>query len=258
MPHGENFPVEHARDRFGDGAGYYKGRTPYSGAFFRKLAIELNLDKTTAILDLACGRGELALGLSPYAGSIVGTDQSKAMLEIASKSNWRNVAFRQHDLNESPFASETKFDVVTIGRAIPYIKPPMLKQTLSRSLRRGGAVVICGAGMGADTVWFGAYQKIRRRFTERKERLDFRGIQKMTSINFRLAKAVNDTVSASYDIEDILNHALSYHTQTKMILENKHEFLLALENELAPFRGNNGTYSASEHSWGLIFQERAV
>ena len=258
MPHGENFPVEHARDRFGDGAGYYKGRTPYSDAFFGKLAKELNLDKTTAILDLACGSGELALGLSPYAGSIVGTDQSNAMLEIASKSNLRNAAFRQHDLNESPFAGETKFDVVTIGRAVPYIKPSTLKQTLSRSLKSGGAVVICGAGMGADTLWLGAYQKVRRRFTERKERLDFRGIRKMTSINFRLAKAVNDTVSASYDIEDILNHALSFPRQTAAILENKQEFLLALENELAPFRENNGTFSASEHSWGLIFREWTV
>ena len=245
-------------DRFAPGAGYYGGRTAYSKPFFEKLAHALALDTNSSVLDLACGSGEVAFGLASYAGKIVGTDKSNAMIGNAADSTPANVSFQQHDLNEAPFSADRKFDCVTVGRAIPYFEISKLKETLSLSLKPLGAVIICGAGMGPDTAWLEAYQSIRRQFTQKKVRLDFRGVRAMNSIGFSHVRTISDAVLVQFEFEDIVKHALSFPTQTKKILQNIDQFRAALNRALEPFKQADGRYPGSEHSWGLIFRSRAT
>lgn len=248
--------MSNPHDSFAPGAEFYGGRTTYSEVFFEKLAHALKLDTSSTILDLACGSGEVSLGLSQYGGTIVGTDKSNAMLKNASGKTPSNVSFQQHDLNEAPFGTGTKFDFVTIGRAIPYIEISKLKDTLSLSLKSSGAVIICGAGMGPETAWLGAYQTIRRQFTQKKTRLDFRGMRAMKSINFSYVQTISHAVEVNFEFDDIVNHALSFPTQTKTILQNIEQFRTALGQALAPFKSPDGTFSGSEHSWGHVFRAR--
>ena len=245
--------MNNSRDHFAPGADYYKGRTPYAEEFFEKLARALNLNTGSTVLDLACGRGELSLGLSQYAGTIFGTDKSNAMLGNAASEPPSNVSFDQHDLNEAPFSTGTKFDVVTIGRAIPYIEISMLKDTLSLSLKSGGSVIICGAGMGPETAWLQSYQQIRSQFTQKKTRLDFHGMRAMKAINFSYVQTISHAVSVNYSFNDVVNHALSFPTQTETLLKNIEQFKAALAQALAPFKSPDGTFRGSEHSWGNIF-----
>ncbi len=246
------------RDSFAPGADYYKGRTPYSKEFFEKLAHALNLNTDSTVLDLACGSGELALGLAQYGGTIVGTDKSNAMLRNASGETPPNVSFRQHDLNESAFSTATRFDVVTIGRAIPYIEIPKLRDTLSLSLNSGGSVIICGAGMGPETAWLESYQQIRRQFTQKKTRLDFRGMRAMKAINFSYVRTISHAIKVHYSFDQIVTHALSFPTQTKTILQNIEQFREALERALAPYKSPDGTFAGAEHSWGNIFHADGI
>ena len=248
--------MQNTLDSFAPGADYYGGRTAYSGEFFEKLAHALNLNTNSTVLDLACGSGELSLGLSRFAGTIVGTDKSNAMLKNVSSETQPNVSFLQHDLNEAPFSTGKKFDVVTIGRAIPYIDISKLKDTLSLSLKSGGSVIICGAGMGPETAWLGSYQQIRRQFTQKKSRLDFRGMRAMKAINFSYVRTINNAIRVNFSFDEIVNHALSFPTQTETILQDIEQFRAALAQALAPFKSPEGTFAGSEHSWGNIFQSR--
>ena len=87
-------------DEFSTSAKYYASRISYSREFFEKLAHELQVTQKSAILDLACGGGELSFGLSPYAGSITGIDQSNDMLKNVATKTADNVTFHHRDLNK--------------------------------------------------------------------------------------------------------------------------------------------------------------
>jgi ubiquinone/menaquinone biosynthesis C-methylase UbiE len=205
---------------------------------------------------LACGGGEISFGLSRYAGHITGFDKSNGMLKNALARPVPNITFKKQDLNESPVTTEKKVDFVTIGRAIPYLKSSVLMKTLSLSMKPRGLVIICGAGLSSETAWLESYQKLRRQFRDSKKYYDFHGIQKMQSIGFSFLGHIGDSGKTSFSINEIINHALSYNTQTKTILENMGSFTDALGNLLAPFKGIDGKYDGTEVSWANVFQNQ--
>src|SRR5215472_10394627 len=115
--------------RFASTAVFYEQlRPPYPDAFFRKVALELNLSGQHALIDLGTGPGLLALGFAPYVGRIVGVDPEPAMLAAARIAADRaSQAFpliegRAEDLPESIGG----FDIVTIGRALHWMNPNAL------------------------------------------------------------------------------------------------------------------------------------
>jgi SAM-dependent methyltransferase len=243
-------------DKFAIAAQYYRYRTAYSEKFFEKLATDLSITKASTLLDLACGGGEISFGLSQYAGQIIGIDQSDAMLKNASDRDISNISFYQQDLNSSMVKTESKVDCVTIGRAIPYLNLPTLKKTLSYSLKPGRPVIICGAGLGPETAWLDRYQQIRKTVRNKKDHADYRGMRAMQTIDYSYLGTIGDQLSVRYRIDDIINHALSFASQTQAILDNMQSFKTNLEDTLAPFRQQDGTYIASEISWGHVFQYR--
>lgn len=241
-------------DAFSLSARYYKARVSYSDKFFEKLARALKITQKTKILDLACGGGEISLGLSRYAGQVAGIDKSLAMLQNAKTQNVPNVIFYQQDLNQAPVMTETKVDLVTIGRAIGYMDAAILKDTFSNSLKHGCPVVVCGAGIGKQTPWIDSYRQVRTTVRQKVTHADFQGVKKMKSIGFSHIGTVGHTTSAKYRLNDIVNYALSYSSQTRAILDNIESFTANLESALAPFRESDGTFSASEVSWGHVFR----
>jgi ubiquinone/menaquinone biosynthesis C-methylase UbiE len=70
----------------------------------------LDFDKTHKILDLACGHGRHAGGISPEVGWIVGVDNNKDFLELAEdnakKQNLHNVTYIQNDMRKIQFKDE--------------------------------------------------------------------------------------------------------------------------------------------------------
>ena len=241
-------------DEFLLSARYYKARVPYSDKFFEKLAHALKITQRTKILDLACGRGEISFGLSRYAGQVAGIDKSNAMLKSEKKKKIPNVIFYQQDLNQASVMTETKVDLVTIGRAIGYMDAAILKSTFTSSLKHGCPVIVCGAGIGQQTPWMDAYRQVRQTVRRKIAHADFQGVKKMKSIGFSHIGTIGHTTNAKYRLGDIVNYALSYSSQTQAILENIELFTANLEGALAPFKESDGTFSASEVSWGHVFR----
>ena len=240
-------------DAFLLSARYYKARVSYSDKFFEKLARALKITQKTKILDLACGGGEISFGLSRYAGQVVGIDKSHAMLKSAKSQKIPNVIFYQQDLNQAPVITDTKVDFVTIGRAIGYMEAAILKGTFTSSLKHGCPVIVCGAGIGQQTPWIDAYRQVRQTVRQKVTHADFQGVKKMKSIGFSQLGTIGHTTKAKYRLSDIVNYALSYSSQIQAILENIESFTANLESALAPFRESDGTFSASEVSWGHVF-----
>lgn len=94
-------------------------------------------------LDLACGTGDIAFGLSAQGARVVGLDVTYRMLQLArAKSRSSGApAFLQGDIMALPFA-DANFDVVTAGyglRNVPELGPAI--REIRRVLRPGGTFV---------------------------------------------------------------------------------------------------------------------
>lgn len=70
------------------------------------------------VMDLGCGDGRLALGVAPYAASVVGIDPDPTMISgaaaKASQAGARNVTFQVGAAQEIPFA-DASFDLVILS-----------------------------------------------------------------------------------------------------------------------------------------------
>lgn len=241
-------------DYSGSVASHYQGRVRYAEAFFSELVKALALDRASVVLDLACGNGELARGFSAYVGRIFGFDRSHAMLEKPRSLGVPNANFSLSDLNRVPVALETKADIATIGRAIPYLDSRVLGQTLSASLKADGAVVVCGSGISRETAWLGAYQPLRKVLAPNRTQMDFSGVGTLRSIGFSRVGSVSCKRTAAYLLQDIVDYALSYSSQTEAILKDPEDFTGKLERAIAPCREPDGTYLTTEISWANIFR----
>ncbi|MBI4215580.1 MAG: class I SAM-dependent methyltransferase [Parcubacteria group bacterium] len=127
--------------------------------FIRKKAVEsLQLQKGSAVLEVACGTGRNFpylieaigdAGLPAQAGHLVGFDYSQEMLEAAQKScernGWSNIKLIQGDAGLLD-VGDVKFDGVLTVLGISAI--PEWEQALRRCrkvLRPGGRIVVCDA-----------------------------------------------------------------------------------------------------------------
>jgi demethylmenaquinone methyltransferase/2-methoxy-6-polyprenyl-1,4-benzoquinol methylase len=93
-----------------------------------------------AALDLACGTGDIAFGLTDQGVRTVGLDITYRMLQLA-RAKRRDVPLVTGDMMALPF-TEARFDIVTTGygiRNVPVIQPAIAE--IARVLKPGGVLL---------------------------------------------------------------------------------------------------------------------
>lgn len=109
----------------------------------RHLAEQVEVPAGGAVLDVACGTGEVALGVAArgQAGRVVGTDFSPEMVRVAQARAAGRAEFQVADAGALPFPDAT-FEVVTCGAGLFFL-PDMAAalREWRRVLRPGGQVV---------------------------------------------------------------------------------------------------------------------
>ncbi|NER93107.1 MAG: methyltransferase domain-containing protein [Symploca sp. SIO1B1] len=119
----------------------------------RELITKLNLQGDERVLDIGCGEGKVTAeiaNLVPH-GSVVGIDNSEAMLELAktrySTSTFPNLQFLCADARQLPF--EQEFTVIFSNATLHWIKDHVsVIQGISNSLQSGGKVLLQMGGRG--------------------------------------------------------------------------------------------------------------
>jgi demethylmenaquinone methyltransferase/2-methoxy-6-polyprenyl-1,4-benzoquinol methylase len=103
-------------------------------------------DKSSVVLDVACGTGDLSIELQSHAkANIIGSDFCRPMLEIAyQKTSGENLSipFVEGDAMRLPFADES-FDALTIAFGLRNLSSfaDGLKE-LHRVLKKGGRIAV--------------------------------------------------------------------------------------------------------------------
>lgn len=114
------------------------------GDTFTQAALLSLLPADWDVADLGCGTGHTAAALAPHVRTVIGVDQSAAMLRTARKrtADFANVDLRQGSLEALPLDGDS-VDGVLLVLALTYVADPRRAlREASRILRPGGRVVV--------------------------------------------------------------------------------------------------------------------
>ncbi len=233
-------------------AAHYRYRTRYAPLLFAETSRRLGLDSRSRLLDLCCGTGELAKGLSPYAGYIQAIDGAQGMIDLAEPHP--RIDFVRADINQPQITNElasATFHHIFIGRAIAYISIERLRIIAEKSLDPDGAVVVCGSGLNPAVPWVARFRKLRESYA--KIRGDFHGLAKLARLGFELSDQVITETPLVCDKAFLINHALSYALTHDSIRKDLDRFVKVLDTMIKPYITSKGL-EGSVLSWALIYR----
>jgi SAM-dependent methyltransferase len=219
---------------FGPVAKFYPGRIPYAPGFFPALANMLGLSNESFVLDLACGTGELAGGLAPYCGSVLGIDRSAEMLAMR-RSLPANVRFMTADLSSGTLQIPQPADLVTIGRALHYLKPETLLPFLQSSTKPSASILICNSRIRRSTPWAEDYNRLIASYVERIKHPDFYGRGFFAGSGWVPARQPRAACTIRCSVNDVLFHTLSFPRYADVLLKHEREFSDRLSALLKPY-----------------------
>ncbi|MCH5193625.1 MAG: methyltransferase domain-containing protein [Oscillospiraceae bacterium] len=106
------------------------------------------------VLDCAAGTGELSIAASEKAESVLCTDMSLSMLEVAekkcSKRGIKNISFEERNILELPDPDDT-YDIAMAGNVLHLIDDPQTAvKELARVVRNGGKLILPTFMMGEN------------------------------------------------------------------------------------------------------------
>jgi SAM-dependent methyltransferase len=232
----------------------YAWRIPYLPRFFEEVAQEARLDDKSLVLDLACGTGELATGLAPYSGEVLGIDKSQDMLAVR-RNLPANVRFLKADLNVEPISIPRPASLVTIGRAIPYLDRNVILPFLDSSTTEDGAVLVCGAGVSVVAPWLRQYRALCARYRKGATEADeFKGRAFFANSQWKETREIRVVGMLRCRPESLLHNALSHSNMKQGILADRERFMRELEQLLAPHRDANGFITYRGTTWGFVYR----
>jgi SAM-dependent methyltransferase len=143
---------------------YSRYREPYTPQFFATAAQQLAFKGNEELLDVGCGPGLLAIGFAPFVAHCTAIDPEPAMLSAATKAAAETGgALTFHQSRIEDFSTMTRFDIITIGRALHWLDRPAALAQLDQLLAPAGRMLICGASSveGEPSPWHKRYTELR-------------------------------------------------------------------------------------------------
>lgn len=238
---------------FGPVAKFYPARIPYAPGFFPALANAFALSNTSVVLDLACGTGELAVGLAPYCGSVLGIDRSAEMLAMRG-SRPANVRLMTADVNSGAVSIPEPADFVTIGRALHYLRRETLLPFLHASTKRPAGILVCNSRIRRSTPWAEDYNRLIESYVDRIKHPDFYGQGFFAGSGWAPWKQPRTTCTITCSINDVLFHTLSFPRYADVLLNHEREFSDRLSALLKPHCVSGNQVQAEIVSEGIAYR----
>lgn len=243
-------------DSFAVTASAYDGRTAYLPSFFALLAKALRLGPASRVLDAACGRGELARGLSPYAGEIVAVDKSPEMLASGRSNAPENVMFSEGEIGEGNGLAFGRFDAVTVGRALRYLPREAATAYFADVLPAGGMLAVCSSGISGKTPWRRTYNAVKRAFGYEMGASAFVERDYFAGSPFVQSEILRTSASMRCTLDSLVLDSLSYRSLRERIEADMPAYRAQLEDALVPHMGADGVLVGVVLSVGMIFSRR--
>ena len=238
---------------FGPVAKFYPARIPYAPGFFAALAKLAGLSKESFVLDLGCGTGELAVGLAPYCGSALGIDRSGGMLSMRRPLP-ENVRLIEGDLNSGAPQAPQRADLVTIGRALHYLKRETLLPFLGSAAKKSASVVVCNSRIHRSTPWAEDYNRLIESYVERIKHPDFYGRIFFADSEWAPGRQPRAAFTIRLSVRDVLCHTLSFPRYADALLKHEQEFADRLGELLRPYCVSDDHVAVAVMSEGIEYR----
>jgi ubiquinone/menaquinone biosynthesis C-methylase UbiE len=235
--------------RFATTASLYESlRPPYPAAFFQRVTERLALSKQDALIDLGTGPGLLALGFAPHVGRVTGVDPEPAMLAQAREAAVRaGLALTLIEAKtEELIAGTGRFDIVTIGRALHWMKRAPTLAVLERLLAEDGVLLVCASSSVSDgrNAWLDVYNAARADWAKaslepaggRARHLHGELAAFLDGSAFHLAEAIRVEASHTISVGDLARRVLTYSSSSPAALGDQVDAMLDdVAARVAPF-----------------------
>ncbi len=213
--------------RFETAVEFYRYREPYPPAFFESVTARLALTRSTRLLDVGCGPGNLAIGFAPFVGSCAAVDREPEMLSaarVAAAEASLHIAFIQAGIEDLDYGNDS-FDFVTIGRALHWLPREARLTVLERAVAPGGRIAICGSTATDAPVnaWIPTFKQARRAWAsdpdESRYRVDMD--QWFASSRFRKLDEIAVKHRQRVTIPELIGRALSFSITSPAVLGDR-------------------------------------
>lgn len=234
-------------------AKFYQFRPPYQGDFFQKLLSKASIKPTANILDLCCGRGELASGISNFVNSVYGVDGSAEMLSNSIKRT--NITYHQANVNDESLPFQEKFDHILIGSAIHWVNNVALNRIINKHLNAGGKIIVTHTLFRFDAERFNEpLRRLNKKFGRIGRPVDFLGKGKLEKCGFRALDRILLAKNVAFDIKFLYANQLSYayYEFYEKIMSNPDAYRKEFFETILPF-SVNGRLRAKLVNWAEIY-----
>ena len=238
-----------------DQADYYRYRTPYIAGLFEAVCRELGVTKNSTLMDLGCGRGEVASHLSDYATKVYAVDGSREMIDLSIKKE--GVEYQVVDLNAENPVTKSKVDHLFFGRSIHWFPSESLHRLSSSLLDEEGRIVVCSTQWSPVGDWGSVYFETRKKFIppKKKQRHDFTGLSNLNGAGFVPARKLSVDQVFRVDIDFMIGHTFSttYRENLKKLKTLSTEFTEEMKRSLKLYEEKYGM-AIKVTSWAQIYK----
>jgi ubiquinone/menaquinone biosynthesis C-methylase UbiE len=133
------------------GKNYQASRREYPKQIIDWIVKEVELNKSSKILDIGCGTGKSTLPFAKLGYTIKGIDRSENMIGEAKKASrkYKNASYRIGSF-ENMKISDNSFDVVLAGTAFHWLNPEIRCKKIHSVLKKDGHLVIFWSAWAND------------------------------------------------------------------------------------------------------------
>jgi len=163
------------RELFEGTAQYYsRYRKGYPEKFFEFIVTEFNLNKSSKVLDLGVGTGQIAIPLASIVSKIVAVDPDQELLEegkrIAKEKGIANidwVKLKAEDISDNL----GQFDLTVMGASFHWMdREKVLTKVYEITKNDGGVVIVSESNLGGPPNWKELRKKIILKYLGEKRR----------------------------------------------------------------------------------------
>jgi SAM-dependent methyltransferase len=238
-------------------ADFYKWRPPYAPSFFSAAAKKLGLTADACLLDLCCGRGELASGFAPFCGGLYAVDGSQRMLDNSIA--MPGITYLLHDVNNEDFSLPKPVDHIVIGSAIHWIDPQSLGRLVTRNLKPQGKVLVTHTLMTIQNQpWYRGLANLNVTYGNtgaNKTAKDLAGADRLAACGFGKIDGLRIAGQATFDVDYLYRSQLSYMYGDfyRKVSADFEGYRQRLAETVAAHRNADGKLSGTLVNWGIVY-----